>query len=99
VHHHLDGVHPLVGHDVVGDLPGHRLDQVARRTRHDVGGTLRQPAVVESVGQIVTCRRGREVGPDGDVDDEVLAVAALMGENSMVSPNGQPAQFDSISHC
>ena len=98
MHHHLDGVHPLVGHDVVGDLRGHRLDQIARRTRHDVGGPLRQPAVVEGVGEIVTGRRGREVDPDRDVDDEVLTVAALMVEYSVVSPNGQPAQFDSISH-
>ena len=64
----------------------------------DVGGPLGQRAVVEGVGQVVAGRRGGQVDPHRDVDDEVLAVAALVVEHPVVAANGQAAQLDSISH-
>ena len=98
MHHNLDGVDPFVGHHVLGDLAGDGLDQVAWRPGDDLGGALRQPAVVEGVGKVVAGGRGGEVDPHGDVDDEVLAVAALVVEDAVIAANGQAAQFDSISH-
>ena len=84
VHDDLDGVHPFVGHHVVGDLARDRLDEVARRPGDDVGGPLRELAVVERVGKVVAGRCGRQVDPHRDVDDEVLAVASFVVEHTVV---------------
>ena len=97
--HDLDGMHPLVGHHVVGDLGGHRLDQIPRRPGDDVGGTLGQHAVVHGVGEVVAGGRRLQIDPHRDVDDEVLAVAALMVEDAVIATNGQAraTRFDQPS--
>ena len=78
VHRHLDRLHPRVGEHVVRDPAGDRLDQVGGRAGDDRGGALRELAVVQGVGEVVGRGGGGEVQPDGDVDDEVLPVAALV---------------------
>ena len=99
MHDDLDGVHAFVGHHVLGDRARDRLDELARRPGDDVGGPLGERAVVERVGKVVAGRRGRQVDPHRDVDDEVLAVASFVIEHAVVSANGQAAQLDSISQC
>ncbi len=98
MHDDFHGVYPLVGHDVVGDLGGHGLDEFPRRAGHDIGGPLRQCAVVDGVGQVVAGRGGREVDPHRDVDDEVLAVSAFVVEHPVVAANPQAAQLNTVSH-
>ena len=98
VHDDFDGVNPGIGHHVLGDLRGDGLDEVARRTADDIGCPLGQYAVVEGVGQVVAGGRGGEVDPDRDVDDEVLAVAAFVVEDAVVTADVQALQFDAISH-
>ena len=95
---HLDGMHPGVIHHVVGDLGGDSLDQIAGGATDDVGGALGQHAVVERIDEVIAGCSSREVDPDGDVDDEVLAVASLMREHTVVAPYRQAAQLDTVSH-
>jgi hypothetical protein len=99
VHDDLDGVDAFVGHHVVGDRACDRLDELARRPGDDVGGPLGERALIERVCKVVAGRRGRQINPHRDVDDEVLAVAPFLVEHSVVSANGQAAQLDSVSHC
>ena len=100
VHDDLDGVHPLVGHHVLGDLACHRLDQIAWRPADDVGGPLGQRAVVERVGEVVAGRRRRQIDPHRDVDDEVLAVAPLVVEHAVVcrERSSRATRFGQPSH-
>ena len=98
MHRDFDGVHPGVGHHAFGDIACDRLDELARRPGHDVGGLLCEHAVVEGVGKVVGGGRGCEVDPHRDVDDEVLAVAPLVLIHTVVTANGQAAQLDSVSH-
>ena len=56
MHDDFDGVYPLVGHDAVGDLGGHGLDEFPGRAGHDIGRTLGQRAIVQRVGEVVTGR-------------------------------------------
>ncbi len=53
MHGDLDGVHRVLRHHRVGDLAGHRLDQVPRRAGDDAGGQLGELAVVHGLGQVV----------------------------------------------
>src|SRR5258705_1916099 len=88
----------FVGHHVVGDRACDSLDEFAWWPGQDVGGALGQCAVVEGVGKVIAGRRGRQIDPHRDVDDEVLAVAPFVVEHAVVSANGQAAQLDSVSH-
>lgn len=87
MHDNLDRVQTVVGHDGVGDLGRDRLDEIPRRARDDVGGQLGQCAVIESVGEIVGGRGPAQIHPCRDVDDELLAVAPFMVENTVVAAN------------
>ena len=98
MHDHLDGMHPMVIHHVVGDLGGDSLDQIAGGATDDVGGALGKNAVVERIDEVIAGCSGREVDPDSDVNDEVLAVAPLMLEHPVVAPNRQAAQLDTVSN-
>ena len=98
MHDDFDGMNPGIGHHVLGDLGGDRLDEVARRTGDDAGSPRGQYAVVEGVGKVVAGCRVGEVDPDDDVDDEVLAVAAFVVEHAVVAADVEPAQLDSVSH-
>ena len=53
-HNPGDGVHTLVGHDVFGDLSGHRLDQVARRPGDDVGCAPRELRLARQAFPLLT---------------------------------------------
>lgn len=94
----LDGMDPAVGHHRIGDLGGDGLDQIACRAGDDVGGLLSEQPVVVGVGEPIPGGGVGQIHPDRDVDDEVLALAALMGEYTVIAPDGQPPQFDTVSH-
>ena len=85
MHCHLHCVHSFVLHNVLGDLAGDSFDQIAGRAGDDGCRALGQHAVVVGVSQVVAGRRARQVDPDGDVDDEILAVGALMVEYPVVA--------------
>ena len=63
VEHDLDALDSRIFHDVVGDLRGDGLDEIARRSPDDRLRPLRQLAVVQVSGQIVRRRGGRQVHP------------------------------------
>ena len=81
----LDPRHPRIGEDAVGDLPGHRLDEIAARTRNDGGGALGELTVVQGVAQIIARRSGRKIEPGDDVDEEILPVALLVVEHAVIA--------------
>ena len=53
---------------------------------------------IDFADEVIAGCSSREVDPDGDVDDEVLAVASFMREHPVVAPYRQAAQLDTVSH-
>ena len=83
-------------HDL-GDLGGDRLDQVSGRAGDNGGGMLGEFPVVQRCGQIIGLGRGAQIHPDGDVDNEVLAVSLLEVEHSVIAEHGQATQFYAVA--
>ena len=96
--HHLNSLHALIFHHVLGDLARNGFDQIAGRPSDNNGRPLGQDAVVVGVCQAVAGRGIHQVNPDTDIDDEILTVRALMVEDPVSTANRQAAQFDSVSH-
>ena len=92
----LDGEHPPVGQHPVRDARGDGLDEVVRLARHDRRRALGQLAVVQRVDEVVRSGGGGEIHPHGDVDDEVLPVAALVVEDAVVAAHPQATQLDPV---
>ena len=58
VDNNLDALDSRIFHDVVGDLSGDGLDEIARRAGDDRCGGFRQLAVVEGLRQVVDAAAG-----------------------------------------
>ena len=94
MHRDLAAQHPgrVVAH---GEQPlGQGLDQIDRLAGDDGGQPLGQHAVVGGELQVVA---GRIVDLERGVDDELLALAALVVEDAVKSPLAQPVKAD-LSH-
>ena len=98
VHRDLGRLHPGVGHADPGEALRERLDQVDRFAADDVGERLGELAVVDGAREVVGGGRGADVELESDVDDEVLAVAALLREHAVPAAGGEAAQDDAVAH-
>src|SRR6478609_10305739 len=93
----LDPLDPSVREHRVGDPRGQRLDEVDRVARDDGDDVRGHRRVVDGEGEVVAARRRSGVEGHDDVDDEVLAVAALLGEHPVEPPRPDAADRDRVA--
>src|SRR5215475_4409826 len=73
-----------------------RLDQPHRRPAGQPHQPVGDGAIVDGKGKIVVGGRGPRIQPQNGVDDELLAVAALVLANTMPREHAQPFQRDPV---
>jgi hypothetical protein len=82
---HLDPIRLGVFECDPGNSFCNRLDQIHRLGRNGGDDAFGELTVVDRASEIIGCGRGTEIKPNGEIDEEFLAIGAFVLEDTVMT--------------